>query len=527
MTLLSVKNLSVSFKGREGQLISAVKNISFDLGEGEILGIVGESGSGKSVTALSILRLLPYPKVVHHSKSKIFYMDGDLLSCSENILRGIRGKEISYIFQEPMSSLNPLHTIGNQLIENIKIHNKISNQKAYLKAIDLLKQVEIPNPKARMKAYPHELSGGQRQRVMIAMAICNHPKILIADEPTTALDVTIQAQIIDLLVKLCRQMNMAMIFITHNLRLIRQIADNICVMKNGQIVEQGTPQEIFENPHSRYTQKLLDSLKNNAHLSEKAGKCLLSASNLTVSYPVQKNLWGRVVKSINALNNVDIDLFKGETLGIVGESGSGKTTLGMCLANLCRYSGKICLDKNDIKTINQLNFRKKVQIVFQDPYNSLNPRMTVEQIVGEGLTVFEPRLDKDVRHQRIISFLENVGLTEADAYKYPHEFSGGQRQRIAIARALAVKPEILILDEPTSALDVTVQKQILELLQELQKENNLSYIFISHDMHAIRTMSDRIAVMKNGKIVEENSAVRILNCPLNDYTRKLVATSMI
>ncbi|MBR1605489.1 MAG: ABC transporter ATP-binding protein [Alphaproteobacteria bacterium] len=527
MTLLSVQNLSVSFRGTNDKVIPAVRNVSFNLDKGEILGIVGESGSGKSVTALSILNLLPYPKAVVPSKSKIFYAGGNLLSCSENILRDIRGREISYIFQEPMSSLNPLHTIGKQLIESIRIHNEISIKKAYTKAIDLLKQVEIANPKARMKSYPHELSGGQRQRVMIAMAICNRPKILIADEPTTALDVTIQAQIVDLLVRLTRQMGMAMIFITHNLRLIQKIADNICVMKNGQIVEQGSTDEIFNHPQSRYTKQLLDSLNGQSKAFRYAGDCLLSATNLRVCYPLQKNIWGRVVKSLNALNNVDIDLYQGETLGIVGESGSGKTTLGMCLADLCPYQGVVTLRGKDIKSIRPLDFRKTVQIVFQDPYNSLNPRMTIEQIIGEGLKVFEPHLDKDIHHKKVIDILSDVGLKETDGVKYPHEFSGGQRQRIAIARALAVKPEILILDEPTSALDVTVQKQILELLQRLQQEKNLSYIFISHDMHAIQMMSDRIAVMKNGKIVEENSAVKILNCPLNDYTRKLVAASML
>ncbi len=526
MSLLMVKNLSVWFKDSEGQALPAVRDVSFDLEEGEILGIVGESGSGKSVTALSILRLLPYPKAIHSSKSVIFYTGGNLLTCSEETLRGIRGKEIAYIFQEPMSSLNPLHTIGNQLIESIKVHSKINTKKAYSKAIDLLKQVEMPNPKERMKAYPHELSGGQRQRVMIAMAISNRPKILIADEPTTALDVTIQAQIVELLVKLCKEMNMAMIFISHNLRLVEKIADKICVMQKGKIVEQGTVKEIFEAPQAAYTKKLIESMGGGSKPIAQKGKCLLCAENLSVVYPLRKNFWGKVIKSIHALNDVDIQLFAGETLGVVGESGSGKTTLGMCLADLCRYQGCIKLEDKDIKNINPLNLRKKIQIVFQDPFNSLNPRMTVAQIVSEGLNVFEPKLKKNEKYQRIIKVLREVGLGEADAEKYPHEFSGGQRQRIAIARALIVEPEILILDEPTSALDVTIQKQILELLLKLQKDKNLSYIFISHDMHAVKMVADRIVVMKNGQIVEENSAVRLLNCPLNNYTRKLVAASM-
>ena len=527
MTLLSVKNLDVSFRQEDGKYLSVVSDVSFSLKAGEILGIVGESGSGKSVTALSILKLLPYPKAKHSEKSSVLYHGGNLLSCSEETLRSIRGKEIAYIFQEPMSSLNPLHTIGKQLIENIRIHNKINYKKAKIKAIDLLRKVDIPNPEERLNAYPHELSGGQRQRIMIAMAISNNPKILIADEPTTALDVTIQNQIIELLLKLCRKMNMAMIFISHNLRLVEKIADVICVMQNGQIVEQGRVKEVFENPQHPYTLKLLDSLKYDIKEVVSSGKCLIQATEVSVSYPIKKNLWGRTIQTVDALNKVDLQLFKGETLGIVGESGSGKTTLGMCLAHLCRYQGQIQLSGVSIKDINSLKFRKKIQIVFQDPYNSLNPRMTIEQIIGEGLSVFEPHLSRIAKRRRIIKLLKAVELTKQDASKFPHEFSGGQRQRVAIARALAVNPEILILDEPTSALDVTIQKQILELLLKLQKERKLSYIFISHDIHAVRTMADRIAVMKDGRIVEVNSAVRILNCPLNNYTRKLISASMI
>ena len=524
MTLLSVKNLDVSFKNGEGKYVPAVSGVSFDLEAGEILGIVGESGSGKSVTALSILKLLPYPKAIHSPKSAIYYTEGDLLTCSEDMLRSIRGKEIAYIFQEPMSSLNPLHTIGQQLIENIKIHSKISNKKAHLKAVSLLKQVEISNPEERMKAYPYELSGGQRQRVMIAMAISNRPKILIADEPTTALDVTIQMQIIDLLIKLCDEMNMAMVFISHNLRLVANIADKVCVMQAGKIVEQGDVREVFEHPKHSYTKKLLNSTMTSSKLSIQGQQTIMKAENLNVSYPLKKNLWGRVTKSLDALKNVCFSLYKGETLGIVGESGSGKTTLAMCLADLCKYDGEVFFDGINGKDV--LDFHKKIQIVFQDPFNSLNPRMTVGQIVGEGLEVFERKLDKNQKYQRIIKILRDVELTESDFYKYPHEFSGGQRQRIAIARALIVNPEIIILDEPTSALDVTIQKQILTLLLRLQKEKNLSYIFISHDMHAVEVMSDRIAVMKDGEIVEVDSSWKILNEPHHKYTKKLIAASL-
>ena len=526
MTLLSVQHLSVLFDDGEGRKHCAVSDVSFDVNEGEILGIVGESGSGKSVTALSILRLLPYPKASHLPKSAIYFTDGNLLSCSEEMLRHIRGKEIAYIFQEPMSSLNPLHTIGRQLVENILVHYKTSERKAKSKALELLKQVEIPNPRERMRSYPYELSGGQRQRVMIAMAISNNPKLLIADEPTTALDVTVQNQIVELLLRLCKEKNMAMIFISHNLHLVKKIADRICVMQRGKIVEQGSTQQVFENPQHPYTKKLLNSfVQEIKEQNTEAQQIILKADDLTVAYPIKKNIWGRVIKSLYALNKVDLEVYKGETLGIVGESGSGKTTLGMCLADLCPYQGDIYLSDTLISKMNSLILRKKIQIVFQDPYNSLNPRMTVEEIVGEGLSVFEPNLSKIERHKRIVNMLKQVDLSVADCLKYPHEFSGGQRQRIAIARALIVRPEILILDEPTSALDVTVQKQILELLLKLQKEKKLTYIFISHDMQAVKTMSDRIAVMHNGRIVEINSAFKIMNCPLNDYTRKLISAS--
>ena len=527
MTLLTVQNLSVSFKNSQGQYIPAVSDVSFDVNASEILGVVGESGSGKSVTALSILKLLPYPKAIHSPESKIFYNGVNLLSCSENALNKIRGKEISYIFQEPMSSLNPLHTIGKQLIESIKIHSKINNKEAYLKAVNLLKLVEISNSEERMKSYPYELSGGQRQRVMIAMAISNRPRLLIADEPTTALDVTIQDQIIKLLMKLCKEMSMAMIFISHNLRLVERIADKICVMQKGKIVEQGMTQSVFLKPHHSYTKLLLKSLTMQPKFFKLQEDTLLNALNLTVVYPLKKNLWGRVTESLKALNGVNLQLYTGETLGIVGESGSGKTTLGMCLADLCSYEGSIELEEKNIKYFNPLNLRKKIQIIFQDPYNSLNPRMTIEQIVGEGLTVFEPDLNKYERHQRVVELLQEVELTEDDGYKYPHEFSGGQRQRVAIARALAINPEILILDEPTSALDVTIQKQILELLLKLQKEKNLSYIFISHDIQAVKTMADRIAVMKNGEIVEIASAGEILSSPQQPYTKRLIEASLI
>ena len=522
MTLLKVKNLGVEFKDKQDDYISVVSDVSFEVKEGEIVGIVGESGSGKSVTALSLLKLLPYPKAKNSNASIVLYEGKNLLELDEKSLIKIRGKEISYIFQEPMSALNPLHTIGNQIIENIKIHNRINKEDAHLKAIDLLKKVGINNPEERMNAYPFELSGGQRQRVMIAMAISNKPKLLIADEPTTALDVTVQAQVIDLLLNLCKKMNMAMIFISHDLRLVKKIADKICVMKCGKIVEQGTTEEIFCNPKHKYTKELLNSVKTTAKDIDVKSEKIIEIENLNVEYPIKKNLWGRVTETLKAVNNINLHIFRGECLGVVGESGSGKTTLGMCLADLQKYMGKISILDENIKNIDNLALRKKIQIIFQDPYNSLNPRMTVGQIIGEGLRVHYPLLSEKERKLKIIAAVKAVELDDDVVNKYPHEFSGGQRQRIAIARALIVNPEILILDEPTSALDVTIQKQILSLLKKIQKENNLTYIFISHDMNAVKFISDRIAVMKNGEVVELDLAKFVLDNPKNSYTKKLI-----
>lgn len=530
MPILEVKNLEVSFKSdrAEKKDIAAVRGVSFTVEPGEILGIVGESGSGKSISALSVLGLLPYPKAYHGLDSSIKFNGEELINASDEKLRKIRGNDISFIFQEPMSSLNPLHTIEKQIAESLIIHKGISMRKARVEVLKLLKLTGIKNARKRMKAYPFELSGGQRQRVMIAMAIANNPKLLIADEPTTALDVTIQAQIIDLLLNLRKKMGMSIIFISHDLTVIRKIADRVCVMKSGKIVECGQTEEVFNTPQHEYTKTLINShllLKINNKVENISA---VSVEDAEVSFILKKNFWGRATDVLKAVNNVSLELYRGECLGIVGESGSGKTTLGMAIARLNKLKkGRIKYNFIENKSANKENslIRKNIQIVFQDPYNSLNPRMNIEEIIGEGLEVHFQNLCKAEKLQKIKDSLKDVGLEDDILEKYPHEFSGGQRQRIAIARALVLEPKILILDEPTSALDVTIQAQIIELLRKIQKDKDLSYIFISHDMQAVRAMSDRIAVMKDGKIVEVGRAEDIFNNPLEAYTRELIAAT--
>ncbi len=519
MSLLKVNNLSVGFYSSENYKYKVVKNISFELNKGEVLGIVGESGSGKSITALSIMGLLPYPKAFHTKESSIKYNDIELLN-NPNI-REYRGNKISYIFQEPMSSLNPLHSIGKQIAEILILHQKMSEKEAKSEAVRLLKVTGIKNAEEKYNLYPHELSGGQRQRVMIAMAIANKPDILIADEPTTALDVTIAAQIIDLLIELKNSLGMSIIFISHDLNVIRKISDRVMVMKSGKIVEENSCENIFKYPKYSYTKTLIYSfngLKENNNIKQQV---VAEAKNIVVKFPVKKTFWGKVKEYLYAVNNVSIKLKKGKTLGLVGESGSGKTTLAMSFAGFNTYEGNILYENKDIKHIKNKDLRKKVQIVFQDPYNSLNPRMTVKDIVGEGLKVHF-KYTKEQQIDEIKKVLLEVGLKEDCLNKYPHEFSGGQRQRIAIARALVVEPEILILDEPTSALDVSIAGQILKLLQKIQDTRGLSYLFISHDIKAVGTLADDIAVMKDGKIIELNYARKVLFNPVNNYTKKLI-----
>lgn len=527
MSMLEIKNLSVSFRSQENKEFQAVKDVSLNLNEGEILGIVGESGSGKSVTALSILGLLPYPKAKHGAKSSIIFNNQELIGMNDKDFQKIRGGDIAFIFQEPMSSLNPLHKIGKQIAEALMLHQEnLSKDEIKKRTIELLKAVRIPNPESKINAYPFELSGGQRQRVMIAMAIANNPKILIADEPTTALDVTIQEQIIDLLLELKQKLGMAIIFISHNLRLVNKIADNIAVMYQGNLVEYGSSKQIFNTPQHTYTKKLISSNLSLNLDKNIDNNIILKAENITVTFPLQKNLFGKVTKELKAVNGVSFELNRGETLGIVGESGSGKTTLAMAIVNLVKYSGKISIKNNDIMQ-EVKDFSKNLQVVFQDPYNSLNPRMNITQIIGEGLSVHYPQINADERMNMIKEIVQEVELSEDILQKYPHEFSGGQRQRIALARTLILNPQVIILDEPTSALDVTVQAQVVKLLKKLQQKHKLSYIFISHDMNAVRAMSHKIMVMKDGKIVESGSVNDIFNSPQQAYTKQLIKASII
>ena len=523
MSLLEVKNLNIGFCNSNKSRYNVVKNINFKLEQGEVLGVVGESGSGKSLTALSILGLLPYPKAFHTKDSSIKFNGIELLNNPD--IKNFRGQKIGFIFQEPMSSLNPLHTIGNQISESLQLHQHLKGKVAQKEVIRLLKLTGIKNAAQRYKSFPHELSGGQRQRVMIAMAIANNPDILIADEPTTALDVTIAAQIIKLLRELKNKLNMSIIFISHDLNIIRQIADRVLVMKSGKIIEQNTTVNIFNNPQKDYTKSLINSFNILKKHNNNKNSFVLKVKNLTVKYPVSRNFWGQVKQYFYAVNKVTLKLKGGKTLGIVGESGCGKTTLAFAITKLVKYSGEIIIDGGDINNLPEKALRKKIQIVFQDPFNSLNPRMTAAQIISEGMKVHFTDISPREIDQRVSKLLSEVGLKEDDKNKYPHEFSGGQRQRIAIARALAVEPEILILDEPTTALDVTIAAQIIKLLQKIQKERQLSYLFISHDMRAIRALADDIAVMKDGKIIELNNADLLIKKPRHFYTSNLIAAA--
>lgn len=526
--LLQVEDLSVTFRLQGGD-VEAVRNISFDIDRGETVAIVGESGSGKSVTALSLLKLHD-DNQVYYPGGKIIYQNQDLMRFSEKKMQEIRGSEISMIFQEPMTSLNPVFPVGAQIQESLLLHTDMNTTDARTRAIELLERVGIQDAHRQIDSFPHALSGGQRQRVMIAMALACKPALLIADEPTTALDVTIQKQILDLLVDLQKELGMSVLFITHDLNLVRRYANKVCVMQQGSIVEQGMTNDIFKHPKDEYTQYLLDSEPGERITTiEPATGTVIRAENIRCHFPVFKGFFKRQVDAVKAVDDISLELHTGETLGIVGESGSGKTTLGMSLLRLVNSTGNIYFKDQRISTYRETAMRplrRHFQVVFQDPFSSLSPRMTVEQIVGEGLKLHFPSLNKQQRTERILQMLDEVGLDEDTLWRYPHEFSGGQRQRIAIARTVILEPDVILLDEPTSALDVSVQKQVLSLLADIQQKHQLSYIFISHDLRVIRAMSHRVIVMRNGKIVEQGAVDDVFDRPSEAYTRELAQASM-
>ncbi|MEQ8746572.1 ABC transporter ATP-binding protein [Pyruvatibacter sp.] len=525
--LVEVKDLSVAFT-QDGEQTLAVNKVSFDMAEGETLALVGESGSGKSVTALSLMQLLPYPAASHPSGT-IHYRGQSVVGASERTLMGIRGNEISMIFQEPMTSLNPLHTIERQVGEVLEVHRGMRPEAARVRVLELLNKVGLQNPEKRLGAYPHELSGGQRQRVMIAMALANEPRLLIADEPTTALDVTVQAQILKLLKQLSSDMGMGMLLITHDLGIVRKMADRVCVMKQGQIVESGETKSLFANPQHEYTQHLLSSEPKGKPLTARADAPeIMSTENLKVWFPIKKGVLKRTVDHVKAVDGISLTVRRGHTVGVVGESGSGKTTLGLGLLRLIDSEGPIVFMGQNIEADSWSDLRARradMQIVFQDPFGSLSPRLSVAQIVEEGLLVHGTDLNYEGRRQRVAEALTEVGLDPATMDRYPHEFSGGQRQRIAIARAMALKPDFVVLDEPTSALDMSVQAQIVDLLRDLQQRHDLAYLFISHDLKVVRALADEVIVMRNGKVVEQGASDQIFDAPQTDYTKALMAAA--
>ena len=522
--LLDVKDLSVSFR-QDGRVTEAVRGVSFSVERGETVALVGESGSGKSVSALSTVSLLGDSAEVSGS---VTYDGQQMIGADQRLLRKVRGNDISFIFQEPMTSLNPLHTIEKQLGESLALHQGLTGAAARARIIELLEQVGIQDAETRVTSYPHQLSGGQRQRVMIAMALANEPDVLIADEPTTALDVTIQAQILDLLKDLKDRMGMGLLFITHDLGIVRRIADKVCVMQNGEIVESGPTARIFGNPQHPYTKKLLAAEPTGAPepVSVEAD-IVAQTEHLKVWFPIQAGLLRRTVGHVKAVNDSSLSVRAGETIGIVGESGSGKTTMALAIMRLIASEGRITFMGDDVRkwSTRQLrSLRKDMQIVFQDPFGSLSPRMTCAQIISEGLAIHNVDPGRDQR-DLVREVMEEVGLDPATMDRYPHEFSGGQRQRIAIARAMVLRPRLLVLDEPTSALDMTVQVQIVDLLRALQQKYQLAYIFISHDLKVVRAMSHQVIVMKRGDVMETGSAEQVFDAPRNDYTRRLLQAS--
>src|SRR3954453_21386383 len=525
--LLSVRDLSVAFRQGERQML-AVDRVSFEIAKGETVALVGESGSGKSVTALSVMKLLPYPSATHPSGT-VHFKGRELIGLSDREMREVRGNDITIIFQEPMTSLNPLHTIEKQIGETLLLHGGSTGAPARQRIIELLTQVGIPDPESRLASFPHQLSGGQRQRVMIAMALANEPDLLIADEPTTALDVTVQAQILVLLKELQSRLGMAMLFITHDLGIVRKIADKVCVMKDGKIVETGPVQDVFASPQHAYTRALLAAEpKPHALQPNPTGNIVLKTDNLKVWFPIKRGVMRKTVGHIKAVDGVSVEVRKGETLGVVGESGSGKTTLGLAILRLISSDGPIVFMGDPLQELRFKEMRphrRNMQIVFQDPYGSLSPRMSVSDIIQEGMWIHMPHIPGYEGEYHVIEVLEDVGLDPETRHRYPHEFSGGQRQRIAVARAIVLEPTFVVLDEPTSALDMLIQAQMVDLLCALQKRHDLTYMFISHDLRVVAAMSSSLMVMKEGKVVETGPAAEIFKSPKTAYTRALFAAA--
>ena len=523
--ILQISNLGVRFQ-MPGGAADAVKGVALDIAKGETVALVGESGSGKSVTALSVLQLLPYPLARHPAGSSIRFKGQELIGADEKTLRDVRGDQISMIFQEPMTSLNPLHTVEKQINETLFLHKGMNRDQARQRTLELLKLVGIPDAIKRLSAYPHELSGGQRQRVMIAMALANEPDLLIADEPTTALDVTIQAQILQLLKELQQKLGMSMLMITHDLGIVRKMADRVCVMTQGESVEQGNEEEIFERPQHPYTRRLLAAEpKGRPIAAAESAPVVMQGDDVKVYFPIKKGVLKRTVDYVRAVDGISISVREGHTVGVVGESGSGKTTLGLALLRLLSSQGDIQFNGQTIQGLGSTELRplrRTMQIVFQDPYGSLSPRLSVGQIVAEGLKIHEMGGSEDEREAMIVDALNEVGLDPDSRHRYPHEFSGGQRQRIAIARAMVLKPRFVVLDEPTSALDMSVQAQIVDLLRDLQQRHNLAYLFISHDLKVVRALADEVIVMRGGQVVEQGSAAQIFDAPEAPYTQALM-----
>jgi microcin C transport system ATP-binding protein len=524
--LLEIRELSVAFRQGERELLAADR-VSFDIKPGETVALVGESGSGKSVTALSILKLLPGS--ARHPSGSIRFKGRELMKLSEREIRHVRGNDITIVFQEPMTSLNPLHTVERQIAEVLELHASVTGPAARARVVELLAQVGIPDPQSRLASYPHQLSGGQRQRVMIALALANEPDLLIADEPTTALDVTVQAQIIKLIKDLQARLGMAVLFITHDLGIVRKTAERVCVMRQGRIVEQGAVADVFAHPRHPYTRELIAAEpKPDPAPLQPGAPAVVRTDDLKVWFPVRRGFLRRTVGHIKAVDGVSIEVRKGETLGVVGESGSGKTTLGLAILRLISSQGPIVFmgkPLQGLKFKGMLPFRRDMQIVFQDPYGSLSPRMSLSDVIEEGLWVHHPGMAKAEREERVMRALVEVGLDPETRFRYPHEFSGGQRQRIAVARTLVLEPTFIVLDEPTSALDMLIQAQIVDLLRALQKRRELTYLFISHDLRVVAALASRVVVMRHGKVVEEGPAAELFARPKTDYTRALFAAA--